>query len=100
VLEYTWARFSIEAGRALLIADNWGGCKAVDGGVSDADDDGDLDGEQAQPKKKSPQKRKSVFNFLLAISMHILITPFKKSSAHSETNSNRASACANTRPGP
>lgn len=59
VLEYTWARSSIETGRALLISDNWGGCKAIDGGVSDGDDDDcNVDGEQVQPKKKSPQKRK------------------------------------------
>ncbi|KAF8846323.1 hypothetical protein BDN67DRAFT_1064796 [Paxillus ammoniavirescens] len=32
VLEHTWARSSIDAGRPLLEADNWGGAMAVDDG--------------------------------------------------------------------
>lgn len=32
VLEHTWARVSIHAGRPLLEADNWGGAMTVDDG--------------------------------------------------------------------
>jgi hypothetical protein len=41
VLEYPWARKSIEAGRALLQNDNWGDCVARDDGrsISGANDD-------------------------------------------------------------
>lgn len=32
VLEHTWARISIDAGRPLLDADNWGGAMTIDDG--------------------------------------------------------------------
>lgn len=32
VLEYTWVNKSVEAGRALLYNDIWGGCIALDDG--------------------------------------------------------------------
>ena len=70
VLEYIWARKSIEAGRALLLHDDWGGCKALDDGIHTDDDDDNV--EVQQPRKK-PSKSKLV-HYLLSIESVIRLT--------------------------
>jgi hypothetical protein len=87
VLEFGWARKSIEAGRALLQADNWGGCKAIDDGTPSDDDD--VDSTEGQRTKK-PVRSKSVHHIPSCRASSLIIL-FKKSIANTETNTNRSS---------
>jgi hypothetical protein len=51
VLEYTWVRKCIDAGRALLADDGWGGSVAIDDGETIAKGDDEFD--NAAPRQKS-----------------------------------------------